>query len=56
MDKEMATHSGTLAWKITWTEKPGRLLGFIGSQRVGHDLGTLLHFTRKSNTKEMQNR
>ena len=25
LEKEMATHSGTLAWKIPWTEKPGRL-------------------------------
>ena len=34
--KEMATHSSTLAWKIPWTEEPGRLQS-IGSQRVGHD-------------------
>ena len=34
--KEMVTHSSTLAWKITWTEKPGRLQS-MGSQRVGHD-------------------
>ena len=32
----MATHSSTLAWKIPWTEEPGRLQS-IGSQRVGHD-------------------
>ena len=25
LEKEMATHSGTLAWRITWTEEPGRL-------------------------------
>ena len=36
LDKEMATHSGTLAWKIPWTEKPGRLQS-MASQRVGHD-------------------
>ena len=36
MAKEMATHSSTLAWKIPWTEKPGRLHS-MGSQRVGHD-------------------
>ena len=36
LQKEMATHSSTLAWKITWMEKPGRLQ-FMGSQRVGHD-------------------
>ena len=34
--KEMVTHSSTLAWKITWTEKPGRLQS-MGSQRIGHD-------------------
>ena len=31
-----ATHSRFLAWKIPWTEEPGRLQ-FMGSQRVGHD-------------------
>ena len=36
LEKEMATHSSTLAWKIPWTEKPGRLQS-MGSQRVGHD-------------------
>ena len=36
LEKEMATHSSTLAWKIPWTEKPGRLHS-MGSQRVGHD-------------------
>ena len=36
LEKEMATHSGILAWKIPWTEKPG-LLRSTGSQRVGHD-------------------
>ena len=36
LEKEMATHSSTLAWKIPWTEEPGRLQ-FMGSQRVGHD-------------------
>ena len=35
-EKEMATHSSTLAWKIPWTEKPGRLQS-MGSQRVGHN-------------------
>ena len=32
----MAPHSSTLAWKIPWTEEPGRLQS-MGSQRVGHD-------------------
>ena len=31
-----ATHSSTIAWKIPWTEEPGRLQS-IGSQRVGHN-------------------
>ena len=35
-EKEMVTHSSTLAWKIPWTEEPGRLHS-IGLQRVGHD-------------------
>ena len=35
LEKEMATHSGTLAWKIAWKEKSGRLQS-MGSQRVGH--------------------
>ena len=34
LEKEMATHSSTLAWKIPWTEEPGRLQS-IGFQRVG---------------------
>ena len=36
LEKEMTTHSSTLAWKIPWTEKPGRLQS-MGSQRVRHD-------------------
>ena len=36
LQKEMATHSSTLAWKIPWKEEPGRLQS-MGSQRVGHD-------------------
>ena len=35
LEKEIATHSSTLAWTIAWTEKPGRLQT-MGSQRVGH--------------------
>ena len=35
----MATHSSILAWKIPWTEEPGRLKS-MGSQRVGVDLAT----------------
>ena len=36
LEKEMATHSSILAWKIPWIEEPGRLQS-MGSQRVGHD-------------------
>ena len=36
LEKEMATHSSTLAWKIPWMEEPGRLQP-MGSQRVGQD-------------------
>ena len=36
LEKEMATHSSTLAWKIPWTEEPGRLQS-MRSQRVGHN-------------------
>ena len=52
MEKAMAPHSSTLAWKIPWTEEPGRLRS-MGSQRVLHDWGTSLslftfmHWRRK---------
>ena len=36
LEKEMAIHSSILAWRILWTEEPGRLQS-VGSQRVGHD-------------------
>ena len=36
LEKEVATHSSILAWRISWTEKPGRLQS-MGSQRVGYD-------------------
>ena len=41
LDKEMATHSNILAWRIAWTEKPGGLQS-MGLQRVGHDTPVLL--------------
>ena len=41
LEKEMATHSSILAWKIPWTEEPGRLQ-FMGLQRVKHDWATSL--------------
>ena len=36
MEKEMATHSSILAWRISVTEEPG-VLSSVGSHRVGHD-------------------
>ena len=36
LEKEMATHSGVLAWRVPWTEEPGGLQS-MGSQRVRHD-------------------
>ena len=48
----MAPHSSTLAWKIPWTEEPGRLQS-MGSLRVGHDerldfhFFTFMHWRRK---------
>ena len=52
MEKAMASHSSTLAWKIPWTEEPGRLQS-MGLLKVGHDLETslslfiFLHWRRK---------
>ena len=45
LEKEMATHSSTFAWKIPWTEEAGRLQS-MGLQRVGKELDTTerLHF------------
>ena len=43
LEKEMATHSSILAWKIPWTEEPVRLQS-MGSQRIGHDWATLLQY------------
>ena len=53
LEKAMAPHSSTLAWKIPWMEEPCRLQ-FMGSLRVGHDRATSLfslfmsmHWSRK---------
>ena len=52
LEKAMAPHSSTLAWKIPWMEEPGRLQS-LGSRRVGHDcatslsLFTFMHWRRK---------
>ena len=40
LEKEMATHSSVLAWRIPWTEKPGRLQS-MGSHRIGHNRSDL---------------
>ena len=41
-EEGMATHSSILAWRIPWTEEPGRLQS-MGSRRVGHDWSDLAH-------------
>ena len=52
LEKAMAPHSSTLAWKIPWTEEPGRLQS-MGSLRVRHELATsfslstFMHWRRK---------
>ena len=52
LEKAMAPHSSTFAWKIPWTEEPGRLQS-MGSRRVGHDwatslsLFTFMHWRKK---------
>ena len=46
LEKEMAIHSSTLAWRIPWREEPGRLLS-MGSQRVGHDWATSFTFIQR---------
>ena len=43
LEKEIATHSSIRAWRIPWMEEPGGLQS-MGSQRVGHDWVTSLHF------------
>ena len=48
LEKEMAIHSSTIAWKIPWTEEqPGRPQS-MGSQRVGHDWATSLSLSKGS--------
>ena len=49
----MAHHSSTLAWKIPWTEEPGRLQA-MGSQRVGHDWATSLHSLQSLHTSSLE--
>ena len=61
LEKEMAPHSSTLAWKIPWMEEPGRLQS-MGSQRVGHDRVTSLsrsyicqaHRSKRGSSRKME--
>ena len=53
LEKEMATHSNTFAWKIPWTEEPGRLQS-TGSQRVGQDWATSLSLSSQSETSKQK--
>ena len=52
-EKAMAPHSSTLAWKIPWMEKPGRLQS-MGSLRVGHDWVTSLSCIGEGNGNPLQ--
>ena len=55
LEKALATHCSTLAWKIPWTEEPGRLQS-MGLQRVGHNWATSLHFfTHGLKRREIRN-
>ena len=49
LEKEMATHSSILAWRISWTEEPGRLWS-MGLQRVGHSSATKQQFVTVGGT------
>ena len=53
LEKEMATHSSTLAWKIPWMEEPGGLQS-MGSLRVGHDWATSLSRIGEGNGTPLQ--
>ena len=53
MEKAMTPHSSTLAWKIPWTEEPGRLQS-MGSLRVGHNWATSLSCIGEENGNPLQ--
>ena len=53
LEKAMAPHSSTLAWKIPWTEEPGGLQS-TGSLRIGHDWTTSLSFAGEGNGNPLQ--
>ena len=54
LQEEMATHSGILAWKIPWTEKPGRLQSMGLQTSVGHDWATNTHTRKMKKRKFIQ--
>ena len=53
MEKEMATHSSTLAWRIPRTEEPGGLQS-MGPQRVRHSCATNFHFSIKKSRDKIK--
>ena len=53
LEKAMATHSSTVAWKIPWMEKPGRLQS-MGSRRAGHNWATSLSCIGEGNGNPLQ--
>ena len=53
LEKEMGTHSNILAWRIPWTEKPGRPQS-MGSQKVKHDYATNTHIHTHRHTLLIQ--
>ena len=53
LEKGMAAHSNMLAWRIPWTEEPGKLQS-MGSQRVGHDWETSTTIIITTTTKTMK--
>ena len=55
LEKEMATHSSILAWKIPWTEEPGRLQS-MELLRVGHGLVTISRLHQVQSSKNQENR
>ena len=52
LEKEMAIHSSTIAWRIPWTEEPGRLQS-MGSQRVGHNWAISVSQSRDKSTQSI---
>ena len=54
LEKEMATHSSTLAWRVPWREEPG-VLQSVGSQRVGQDWANSLSLSLSSEIQKKPN-